>query len=434
MTARRPVPPRARGRAVAVIGLGYVGLPLACLAAEKGFTVTGFDVDRRKISKLAAGRIPFDDPRLARWYRKVSMRVTANPADLAGCGTFVICVPTPVNQRSHPDLGPVLAATETVGRFAPKGSLVILESTVNPGVCEEVVAPALERLGRRVGPDLSLAHCPERINPGDKRWTVRNIPRVLGALDANGLKRAAAFYRKILEAEVKPMASIRAAEAVKIVENAFRDVNIAFVNELARSFDQLGIDVLEVIEGAKTKPFAFLAHYPSCGVGGHCIPVDPYYLIERAKLSGFDHRFLRLARETNDAMPGYTVDLLVRALRQRRRSLRGAKIGVLGVAYKASIDDVRESPAFKILHRLKEFGATPVVYDPFVPEHSTVGSLAELLKKASALLLVTDHAPFRRLSPARVKANGIDVVVDGKNALNAGAFRRAHITYQGIGR
>jgi UDP-N-acetyl-D-glucosamine dehydrogenase len=409
-------------------------LPLACLAAEKGFAVTGYDVDRRKINRLASGRIPFGDSRLARWYRKVSMRVTADPAGLAGCGIFIICVPTPVDQRSHPDLGPVLAATETAGRFAPKGSLVILESTVNPGVCEEVVVPALERLGRRVGQDLSLAHCPERINPGDPRWTVRNIPRVLGATDGKGLKRALAFYRKIIQADVKPMASIRAAEAVKIVENAFRDVNIAFVNELARSFDRLGIDVVEVIEGARTKPFAFLAHYPSCGIGGHCIPVDPYYLIERAKRSGFDHRFLRLARETNDAMPGYTVDLLIRALRQRRRSLRGAKIGVLGVAYKANIDDVRESPAFKILHRLKEFGARPVVYDPHVPSHSTVHSLPELLKQVSALLLVTDHAPFLRLTPERVRANGIDVVVDGKNALNAGAFRRAHITYQGIGR
>lgn len=426
--------PRSRGRSVAVIGLGYVGLPLACLAAEKGFAVTGYDVDRRKIDRLAAGQVPFDDPRLARWYRKVSMRVTANPADLAGCGIFVICVPTPVDQRSHPDLGPVLAATATVGRFAPKGSLVILESTVNPGVCEEVVTPALERLGRGVGQDLSLAHCPERINPGDKHWTVRNIPRVLGALDAKGLKRARAFYRKILEADVKTMVTIRAAEAVKIVENTFRDVNIAFVNELARSFDRLGIDVVEVIEGAKTKPFAFLAHYPSCGIGGHCIPVDPYYLIERAKLSGFDHSFLRLAREINEAMPDYTVELLVRALNQRHRSLAGATVGVLGVAYKANIDDVRESPAFKILHRLAEFGAKPVVYDPYVPRHSTVGSLAELLKNVSALILVTDHAPFRRLTAGRVKANGIDVVVDGKNALNAAAFRRAGITYKGIGR
>lgn len=419
---------------VAVIGLGYVGLPLACLAAEKGFRVFGLDRDQAKVDLINQQKSPIDDTTLRRWLKRVNIVASTDDKPLRSATVIVICVPTPVDHDYMPDLRPVKDAAERVRRHLRKGQLIILESTVNPGVSEEVVQPILEKSGLRAGRDFTLAHCPERINPGDKKWNVRNIPRVVGATDPKGLRKAVAFYSTLVSGPVRPMRSIKEAEATKILENSFRDINIAFINEIAQSFDKLGIDVLDVIEGAKTKPFAFLAHYPSCGIGGHCIPVDPYYLIERAKKSGFDHKFLKLAREINNGMPAYTVEKLMLALNQLKKSVRGSQVALLGLAYKANIEDIRESPSLIIKKLLENLQAQVRIYDPFVPTSSTVDNLQQALHGADAVILATDHTEFRNIPPRQLKRSGVKVVIDGKNTWDKPALERLGIIYQGIGR
>jgi UDP-N-acetyl-D-glucosamine dehydrogenase len=422
-------------KTVAVIGLGYVGLPLAVRAKEKGYDVIGFDTDEKKIALLKQGKSPIKDEFLEKNISKYFFKATNNPKDIAKADVVLICVPTPVDEMFYPDLTPVISASNLVAKNMKKGALIVLESTVNPGVSEEVVKPIFEKAGLVVGKDVYLAHCPERINPGDPKWNVSNIPRVVGSFDKTGLDMAYAFYTSIVDGKIRKMKSIREAEAVKIVENSFRDINIAFVNELARSFDVLGIDVKDVILGAATKPFAFMPHFPSCGVGGHCIPVDPYYLIERAKQSGFDHEFLKIAREINNSMPSYTVELLQDALNAVKLPLNGTAVGVLGLAYKANIDDMRESPAFKIIKHLEKHRAKVETYDPYVKNKSTIKSLDSILKKSQVLILVTDHKEFKEaLTPALLKKHNIKVIVDGKNCLDKQIFLKSGIIYKGIGR
>lgn len=430
-----PLKAKRKAKTVAVIGLGYVGLPLAVRTREKGYSVIGFDTDKKKIALLKQGKSPIKDAFLEENIPKYPIGATSDPKKLASADIILICVPTPVDEMFYPDLTPVISASAMVAAHAKAGALVVLESTVNPGVSEEVVKPIFEKAGFTVGKDISIAHCPERINPGDPKWNVTNIPRVVGSFDKTGLDIAYDFYSSIVDGEIRKMKSIREAEAVKIVENSFRDINIAFVNELARSFDVLDIDVKDVILGAATKPFAFMAHYPSCGVGGHCIPVDPYYLIERAKQSGFDHKFLKIAREINNSMPAYTVELLQDALNTVKLPLNGTRIGVLGLAYKANIDDLRESPALKIIEHLKKHRAAVETFDPYVRSLSTAKSLEALLKKSQALVLVTDHKEFKEaLTPALLKKYGIKVIIDGKNCLDKKVFAKAGILYKGIGR
>ncbi len=418
---------------VAVVGLGYVGLPVAALARQKAFSVFGYDIDALKVANIAEGTFPFPDERVEEVFHAVPLEATTDARRLADADTIIVAVPTPVDDAARPDLRPLRSAIETVGRAAKAGVLVSLESTVNPGVCEEVVIPRLKELGRdpEAG-DVLLVHCPERVNPGDERWTVRNIPRVLGGYTPAATERGLSFYRRLLDAPVQRMSSIRAAEAVKIVENAFRDVNIAFVNELAQSFDQMGIDVTEVIHGAATKPFAFLAHAPGAGVGGHCIPVDPYYLIEHAQARGFDHRFLRLAREINASMPRYTVERLKRA--RGSADLRGVRVAILGLAYKRDIADLRESPALEIEKILRAEGAEVVSFDPFVPEKSTTSSLKDALTVADAVVLATDHTVFKKLAPEDLAKTPVRVIVDGRNCLDHEAFRDKGYTIVGIGK
>ncbi|MGB2791396.1 MAG: nucleotide sugar dehydrogenase [Candidatus Moraniibacteriota bacterium] len=420
---------------VGIVGLGYVGLPLAVRAKERGYDVVGFDLDEKKNALISRGKSPIEDQYLEENLPKYPFSTSSDPHTLKRADIILVCVPTPVDEMYAPDLTPVIGAMETIAGNLKKGALVVLESTVNPGVSEEVVVPLFEKAGHIINKDVFIAHCPERINPGDEVWNVTNIPRVVGSLDAIGLKRALDFYQSIIDGEIRPMKSIREAEAVKVVENSFRDINIAFVNELARSFDRLGIDVTDVIRGAATKPFSFLAHFPSCGVGGHCIPVDPYYLIERAKKAGFDHKFLRLAREINNDMPDYTVELLQDALNTVKLPLNGTTIGVLGIAYKANIDDVRESPSVRIIEHLKKHQAKVETFDPHILDRSSLKSLDAILKKSTALILATDHAEFKEaITPTLLKKHKIKVFIDGKNAFDKNLFRKSGIVYKGIGR
>ena len=422
-------------KTVAIIGLGYVGLPLAVRAKEKGYKVIGYDIDKEKVNTLKRGEHIFKDDFLKENLLKYPFKVTNDPKDIALADIHIICVPTPVDRMHHPDLVPVIAASETIAQNCKKGSLVILESTVNPYVSEEVVRPIFEKHGFIIGKDIFISHCPERINPGDPKWNVTNIPRVVGSFDKKGLNMSLQFYRSIIDAEIRPMKSIREAEATKILENSFRNINIAFVNEIAMSFDRLGIDVKDVISGAATKPFAFMAHYPSCGVGGHCIPVDPHYLIERAKESGFNHGFLKHAIETNEAMPAYTVERLQDALNEKRMAMKDTVIGVLGLSYKANIGDMRGSPSLIIIEHLKAHKCKVETFDPHVKNLPTMKTLDAILKKAQALIVATDHKEFKELlTPTLLKKHGIKAIVDGKNCLDKDAFQKSGIIYKGIGR
>jgi len=421
---------------VAIIGLGYVGLPLAILVDKKGYESIGVDIDENKVKMLNDRTFPFiAEKNIVRQFQKGSFKATTDFDSIIDAEIIVICVPTPIYENNMPNLEPLKSACENIALRLRKGHLIILESTVNPGVCDNVIIPILEeKTGLKCGKDFYLAHCPERLNPGDKKWTIENIPRVIGSYDEKGLKKAIRFYKSIISAEIKPMKSLKEAEAVKIVENTFRDINIAFVNELAMSFSYLGIDVVNVIEGAATKPFAFMPHYPGCGVGGHCIPVDPYYLIEYAKNVGFDHDFLSLARRINEKMTEFTAQLTVRALNERRIPINGTRVAVLGLAYKPEIDDCRESPAFKIIRHLKNYGADIVVYDPYVSDGSTVSSLEEAIKNSPAIVIVTAHKVFKSLTPQELLRNGVSVVIDGRNCLPKDDFIKAGILYKGIGR
>jgi len=405
---------------VAIVGLGYVGLPLALKVSEnKDYEVVGFDVDVEKVKGLVG--------------KYNSLSVSGVPGIIDGSEYILICVPTPVKSNNRPDFGPLKNACKTVAAQLEKGQNVVIESTINPGVCEEVLLPILEQTGLRGGVDFNLAHCPERINPGDGRWHVGNIPRNVGALTVSHAKKTADFYRSFLDDTVTELSSIKVAEATKVVENAFRDINIAYVNELAMSFDAMGIDLIEVLKGASTKPFAFMAHYPGCGVGGHCIPVDPYYLISRAKKSGFNHSFLKKAREVNNYMPEYTVKLLIEKLKSLKILPGKVRVGLLGLAYKADVGDMRESPALKIKKLLQDRSMQVFTYDPCLPLESDKKSLSDLLKAVDVVVLATAHKEFDVVGPVILKKHGIKLVIDGKNFLDKNAIEMAGILYKGIG-
>jgi len=420
---------------VAVLGLGYVGLPLlAAISKNEKYNTVGFDLSQSKISKIQSGICPIDDELCAKDMTEIKLNVSGDESILTNTNIFIICVPTPVLDDYTPDLTPVRSAVETVAKYLKKGDYIIVESTINPGVCDEIVVPIAEQIsGMKAGVDFDVAHCPERINPGDPVWNVYNIPRNIGATRLAATEYLAEFYASVLQSEINVMPDLKTTEATKIVENTFRDINIAFVNELAKSFDVLDIDIKAVIKGASNKPFAFMPHFPSCGVGGHCIPVDPYYLIERAKQSGFDHKFLKLAREINNSMPAYTVRLLSIALNSIKMPVNGTKIALLGLSYKANVGDLRESPSMEIMKLLSERGADLIIYDPFFPEMSNVSSLEEALEAATAIVIATDHKPFKQLSKEQLLSNGIKVVIDGKNCLDKSILKDSGIYYKGIG-
>lgn len=414
---------------VVVIGLGYVGLPLALQAADRGYSVTGLDLDKAKLEDIRNGKDPIGEDFVKELLPKVNIKVTDDEKAIRDADIVLVCVPTPVKDGYEPDLGPVKGAVDAISRNVKKGAIVIVESTINPGVCDEIVIPLFDKSGIKVNEDIHVSHCPERINPGDPKWNVSNIPRVVGSSSDDGLKATVDFYEKIVDANIKRMGSLKEAEACKVVENSFRDVNIAFVNELAKSFNKLGINVKNVIDGAATKPFAFMAHYPSVGVGGHCIPVDPYYLIEYARGYGFEHEFLSLARHINNSMPYFTVDQLRDALDEKNKTLKGLNVLLLGLSYKPDVADDRESPSYDVIEILKSKGATVSIYDPYFLDKSTVKTLEEGLKDAQAVILASSHKEFINADYSKYE---LFAFVDGKNALDSSKVNKI-TAYRGIG-
>ncbi len=425
-----------KNRRICIFGLGYVGLPLACLAAEKDYEVIGIDIDDKKINLINNGISPIDDDELKNKLKILKGKIKATNDGLNAVkksGIVVICVPTPVDENYHPNLKYVKESAKVISKVLKKGQLVILESTVAPMTTENILKPILEKSGLICGEDFYLCFCPERIDPGNKKFKLKDIPRVVGGINKESTERAMNFYNSILDSEVLALSSPEVAEAVKIMENTFRDINIAFVNEMAKSFDRLGIDITEVIRGASTKPFAFMPHYPGCGVGGHCISVDPYYLIEQASKKGFEHRFLRLAREINNSMPDYSVERVIEGLNEIGKSVRGTEISVLGLAYKGNVDDTRESPAFEIIEKLKKMNGSVKVFDPHIPEMSNFKTLDEALC-CECIVIVTDHDELKNLDLNLVKERGVKVIIDGRNILDKEKVKELGIVYKGIGK
>jgi len=406
----------------AVIGLGYVGLPLAIEFAKAGFTVHGIDVDEKKVAALKRGRsyvgdVPSKD--VAAMVKAGRFIPTTDFRVLAKADTINICVPTPLNKTKDPDVSYIVAAAEQVARHLKKGQLVILESTTYPGTTDELILPLLTARGGRVGKDFFLAFSPERVDPGNANFQTRNIPKVVGGVTPRCTEVACALYRQTLETVV-PVSGTRVAEMVKLLENTFRSVNIGLANETALLCERLGIDVWEVIDAAATKPFGFMPFYPGPGLGGHCIPIDPFYLSWKAKLSGFEARFIELAGQVNGHMPEHVVRRVVEALNKNSRAVKGSRILVLGVAYKADIDDTRESPSLDIIELLEEMGAKVDYADPFVPRIDFAGRVRRAVKLTKATIsrydcavVATAHAGFDYdLLLAHVRA-----VVDTRNAL-----------------
>ena len=422
---------------IAVIGLGYVGLPLALQAEAKGFNVIGIDLDEKKLAKLEKRQPVIDDEIANQRLKSSNITITNKFEVLKGIDAVIICVPTPVDENKVPNLSPVKGAVTSVIAHMKPNSLLVVESTINPGVCDEIVIPLIESKSKfKVGKDIHIAHCPERINPGDLNWNVGNINRVLGASDEHGLSLALNMYQRLIDAQIKPMGNLKEAEACKVVENSFRDINIVFVNELAMSFHVLGINVENVIDGAATKPFAFMPHHPGTGVGGHCIPVDPYYLIEYAHHYGFEHDFLKHARQVNEGMPSFTVGLLAESLNELGKSIKGTKVALLGLSYKSNVGDDRESPAYVLKQLLENADANLVIYDPYIKKGSTVHDLEAALEHAEAIVIATGHSEFKDgLSPDMLKNYNVKVVIDGRNLLKdlKLKFEASEILYQGIG-
>ncbi len=397
---------RQKTAKVGVIGLGYVGLPLIRTFVGAGFHTLGFDVDAEKVKNLQAGRsyiehIPSEW--IGRYVSQGQFTPTADMSRMAEADALLICVPTPLNQSRDPDLIYVEATAREIAAHLRPGQLVVLESTTYPGTTRDVVLPILEKAGLALGKDFFLAYSPEREDPGNPDFTAGNIPKVVGGSDLTSRDLAVQLYRQGMP-EVIPVGTCEVAEACKILENSYRAINIALVNELKMLFDRMGIDVWEVIEAAKTKPFGFQAFYPGPGLGGHCIPIDPFYLTWLARCHGMTTRFIELAGEINTGMPQYVVDRLTGALNQRAKPLCGSKVCVLGVAYKKDVDDARESPAFVLIELLQKGGAVVSYNDPHIPRlphtrHFRVPMdssplTAEHLAGQDCVLIATDHSAY----------------------------------------
>jgi UDP-N-acetyl-D-glucosamine dehydrogenase len=418
-----------RREAVAgVVGLGYVGLPLAVEFGKAGLQVMGFDVDGGKVAEVNAGRSYIPDvpeAEVAALTGAGRLAATTDFERLREADTVNICVPTPLGKTKDPDIRRVLAATEAVAKALRPGMLVVLESTTYPGTTEEVLLPLLERSGLRCGVDFFLCFSPERVDPGNERYQTRNIPKVVGGVTKACSEMGQHFYEQSLE-KVVPVSSTRVAETVKLLENTFRMINIGMVNELAMMCDRMGIDVWEVIDAAATKPFGFMPFYPGPGLGGHCIPIDPFYLSWKSRQAGFEARFIELAGAVNGQMPGFVVGKVQDLLNDQGLPVRGSRVHVLGVAYKRDIGDIRESPALDVLHELRRRGAVVSFSDAYVDRVQedgldlTVLGVDEGCREADCVVVVTDHSGVnygRVLELSRV-------VLDTRNAMKGMASEK----------
>jgi UDP-N-acetyl-D-glucosamine dehydrogenase len=415
---------RRKEAKIGVIGLGYVGLPLAVEYAEKGFTTLGFDIDRKKVEKIRRKEnyiLDIPNERLAACIESGKLQAFSSFERLGECDVIYICVPTPFTPNKDPDISYIEDATDEIRKRLRIGQLVILKSTTFPETTEKVVLPILEQTGLKVGEDFHLAFSPERIDPGNKKFTTANTPVVVGGVTPRCTELAALAVQQVVN-KVHIVSSPRAAEMTKLLENIFRSVNIALVNELARLCDRMGgIDIWEVIEAASTKPFGFMPFYPGPGIGGHCILVDPYYLSWKAREYDFHTNFIELAAETNEDMPFYVMGMVRRALSEVGVPFRKAKILIIGVAFKKDIDDTRNSPALKLIELLFDRGATHVSYcDPYVPQIEVRGrSLrsdqlsADLVSKSDVVVITTDHSNL----DYRIIADHARAIVDTRNAL-----------------
>ncbi len=417
---------------VAVIGLGYVGLPLAVELADAGFTVIGLDVDASRVDQLNAGASYISDVKSERLAALVSagrLTATTDPSMLADVDVIDICVPTPLRKTRDPDLSYVVGAIDEVARCLRQGQLVILESTTYPGTTEEVVRPKLEAGGLEVGVDVFLAFSPERVDPANSEFTTHNIPKVVGGSDEPSTELACVFYGCFVDVVV-PVSSTRVAEMVKLLENTFRAVNIGLANEMALMCRNLDIDVWEVIDAAKTKPFGFMPFYPGPGLGGHCIPVDPHYLSWKARQNGFEARFIELASYVNASMPAYVVERVSDALNSARMAINGSRIHLFGVSYKRDVGDLRESPALDILDSLAGRGATLSYTDPFIPvlrhgslDLESVPEAEVVASRPDCTVICTDHSVF----DYQAMVDGLPLIVDTRNALKG---RRSSSIYR----
>ncbi len=418
-----------RTATVGVVGLGYVGLPLALVFEQAGFPVLGFDVDVRKVESLGRGESyirHIGAERVSAAFSRGRIAATTEFARLGECDAVILCVPTPLGPHREPDLSYIRSTAEEVGRRARPGQLIVLESTTYPGTTREEILPRLEAAGLTCGRDVFLAFSPEREDPGNPTYSTRNIPKVVGGIDGPSGEAAEALYAAAVDRVVR-VATAEVAESAKILENVFRAVNIALVNELKVVFDRMGIDVWEVIEAAKTKPFGFMPFYPGPGLGGHCIPLDPFYLTWKAAEYGVWARFIELAGEVNTSMPRYVVQKTIEGLNALGKSVKGAKVLLLGLSYKADIDDDRESPSFELIELLSEAGAEVAYCDPFIPrarpgrkhrlEMASVPCTAGEFARHDAIVVSTAHTVFR---DAALYA-GAALVVDTRNIVPAGA-------------
>jgi len=410
---------------VGVIGLGYVGLPLIDAYITAGYNAIGFDVDQSKTDKLNAGEsyiAHIENSVIKGWLDKKQFEATHDMGRLSEADVILICVPTPLSDSRDPDLSYVEKTTQSIAKSLRKGQMVILESTTYPGTTRDVLLPILNESGMTVGEDYFLAYSPEREDPGNQNFTAGTIPKVVGGYEPNSTELAQSFYEKAITSIV-PVDSCEVAEACKILENTYRSVNIAMVNELKILFQKIGIDIWEVIDAAKTKPFGFQAFYPGPGLGGHCIPIDPFYLSWIARKNEIQTKFIELAGEINTSMPLYVVHKLAEALNSKGKPISGSKIGVLGVAYKKDVDDPRESPSFKLMELLGERGADLSYCDPHIPtlpkmRHFDVPNITsqsltkEYLSSLDCALIATDHTAF---DYDLIVAN-CDVVIDTRNA------------------
>lgn len=415
----------SREAIVGIVGLGYVGLPLAVEFAENGFRVVGLDVSADKVASINQGVSYIPDIPTAQVQRLVAagrLRATTDYAEFADVDTVSICVPTPLRKTKDPDMSYVIQSVDAVAEICHDGMLVVLESTTYPGTTDEIVVPKLRSFGFEPGENIFVAFSPERIDPGNAKYGVRNTPKVVGGVTPACLEVVTALYSTAVETVVQ-VSNPTAAEMVKLLENTFRAVNIGLVNEMALMCNKLGIDVWEVIRAAASKPFGFMPFYPGPGLGGHCIPIDPHYLSWKLKTLNYNARFIELASEINTNMPLYVVEKVAEALNDDRKPIRGSRVVILGAAYKRDIDDVRESPALDVISLLQNRGAEVVYHDPHVPqlrvEHSqpmTSAALDEaLLASADCVVIVTDHSSFNW----QQIVDHSKLIVDTRNAIGA---------------